>query len=99
MVFPYALCGPPWISRISGYFFDGSKDAGFRIQPWIFFPSKLVYQISSGSGSDSCDWRSSLKVVSFLVAADWPDDRTSRSPTIVGVERTIAKRAAEASAV
>ena len=26
-----------------------SKSGGFRIQPWIFLPSKLVYQISSGS--------------------------------------------------
>ena len=25
--------GPPWISRISGYFFDASNDGGFTIQP------------------------------------------------------------------
>ena len=34
---------------MSGYFFVASKAGGFRIQPWIFLPSKLVYQISSGS--------------------------------------------------
>ena len=36
---------------MSGYFFEASKDGGFWIQPWIFFPSKLVYQNSSGSVS------------------------------------------------
>ena len=34
---------------MSGYFFDASNAGGLRIQPWIFLPSKLVYQISSGS--------------------------------------------------
>ena len=39
--------GPPWISRISGYFFDGSKDGGFTIQPITFVLPVDVYVISS----------------------------------------------------
>jgi hypothetical protein len=51
---------------MSGYFFDASKPGGFRIQPWIFLPSKLEYQISSGSFMVRPLNSSSLKVVSFL---------------------------------
>src|SRR5262245_28889906 len=32
---------------IIGYFFFGSKPGGFTIQPWIFMPSAVGYQISS----------------------------------------------------
>src|SRR5258706_11208721 len=35
--------------RMSGYFLFASKSGGFWIHAWIFLPSKLVYQISSGS--------------------------------------------------
>ena len=35
---------------MSGYLRDASNDGGFRIHPWIFLPSKLVYQNSSGCG-------------------------------------------------
>ena len=40
--------------------------AASRIQPWIFVPSKLVYQISSGSVIVSWPKSASLNVVSFF---------------------------------
>src|SRR5690349_21980800 len=43
----YIECGPPWISRINGYFFFASKLGGLTTQPWILKPSTDVYQISS----------------------------------------------------
>lgn len=35
------------MSRMSGYFFDGSKSGGFTIHPCTFMPSFDVNQISS----------------------------------------------------
>ena len=98
-VLPYAECGPPWISRIIGYFFDASKPGGLRIQPWIFLPSKLVYQISSGSFIVSWLNRSSLNVVSFLDAALPELSIACRSPTTVALDRTNASFWPLASAV
>jgi len=68
---PYAACGPPWISRMNGYLLAGSKSGGFRIQALIFFPSKLAYQNSYGSGRRSSEKSASLtfvRRVSFFAA-------------------------------
>src|SRR5437868_15167042 len=73
------------MSRISGYFFDGSKSGGFCTHVWIFLPSKLVYQISSGSVSLICENSFSLKFVSCL-GADPLASATYKSPILVGVE-------------
>src|SRR5688500_16151041 len=96
-VLPYAECGPPWIWTINGYFFAASNEGGFWIQAWIFLPSKLVYQNSSGSVSVRLPNSASLKDVSFLGVAT--PSMTNTSPTCVGVEMTIAKRVAPLLAV
>src|SRR6266516_4505396 len=71
--------------RISGYFLPGSKLGRFRTQAWTRFPSKLVYQIDSGSVIFRCENRSSLTCVSCLGS---PPDLSiqKRSPIRVGVE-------------
>ena len=84
---------------MSGYFFVASNAGGLRIQPWIFWPSKLVYHISSGSFIVSWPKSASLNVVSFFGAAVEAVSSTCRSPTAVGVERTKAIFCAAASAV
>ena len=83
---PYAECGPPWISRISGYFFDGSKSGGLRIQPWIFLPSKLLYQISSGSLCWMSLKSSSLTCVIWRGFGDARVMTIAMSPMLVCVE-------------
>src|SRR5574341_414183 len=71
--------------RMSGYFFDGSKSGGFCTQVSIRRPSKLVYQISSGSVRFSFEKRSSLMCVScFGVAPGFSSQ--NKSPIRVGVE-------------
>src|SRR5438128_10682946 len=75
--------------RISGYFLCGSKPGGFCTQVWMRLPSKLLYQISSGSVRFSFENSSSLMLVNCL--GDEPDvarSRTKRSLTRVGVEIT-----------
>src|SRR5688500_2552281 len=84
---------------MNGYFRDGSNDGGLTIQPWILRPSKLGYQISSGSGSESWPNNSSLNVVSFFVPAPAAVSTTCRSPTTVGDDRTSASFCPVASAV
>ena len=83
---------------MSGYVRPAVKSGGFWIQPWIFWPSKLVYQNSSGSVIVSCAVSASLNPVSFFES---PVDAvtTSRSPITVAVERTTARCAAWLSAV
>src|SRR5437762_10060800 len=43
----YIENGPPWISRINGYFFEASNDGGLTTQPWTFVFPVDVYQTSS----------------------------------------------------
>src|SRR4051794_31898258 len=35
---PHAPCGPPWIRKTTGYFFDASKSGGLISQYWIGVP-------------------------------------------------------------
>src|SRR5215831_13584766 len=75
--------------RISGYFLCGSKPGGFCTQVWMCLPSKLLYQISSGSVRFSFENSSALMSVNCL--GDVPDierSRTKRSFTRVGVDST-----------
>src|SRR5215467_14276828 len=60
------LCGPPWISSISGYFLLGSKPGGFTIQPWILRLSFDVYQNSSVCASCLPSSTSSFTAVTCL---------------------------------
>ena len=43
----YMANGPPWISRMSGYFFAASKSGGFTTQPCTFALPLEVKSISS----------------------------------------------------
>src|SRR5687767_15994425 len=82
---PHAACGPPWMFRSSGYFFDGSKSGGRCTHACTRFPSKLVYQISSGGVMRSCAKSASLNDVrrrGFALFAS----NIQRSPTTVGEE-------------
>src|SRR6185312_13418481 len=72
--------------RISGYFFDESKSGGFWIHAWIFLPSKLVYQISSGEVRLSWEKSLSLMWVIWRGGPVEPWFSTNKSPMFVGVE-------------
>src|SRR3954468_9176650 len=74
--------------RMSGYFLLGSKSGGFCTQVSIFLPSKLVYQISSGSLSFSCDINLSFTCVSCFVLP--LASATKMSVIVVGVDITNA---------
>ncbi len=78
------------MSRMSGYFFDGSKPGGFTIQPWIFSPSFDVYQISSVCASSLPASTSSFTAVSCVNVDAVPVFGTANVTTsfgLVGVER------------
>src|SRR6476646_7916926 len=77
--------------RTSGYFFAASKSGGFWIHAWIFLPSKLVYQISSGSVRLS--WENSLSLIWVIWrgGAVEPWFSTNKSPMFVGVEISTTK--------
>src|SRR5688500_4991935 len=84
-MYPHAECGPPWMLRIIGYFFDGSKSGGRCAHACTRFPSKLVYQISSGGVRRSCAKSVSLKDVRRRGFEVLPSN-IQRSPMTVGVE-------------
>src|SRR6266550_9618687 len=65
----YIANGPPWISRMSGYFFDASKDGGFTIHPWTLVLPDEVYQISSIFASCLPASTSPLTSVSVAICA------------------------------
>ena len=96
-MYPYAAWGPPWMSRINGYFFAEEKSGGFWIHAWIFFPSKLVYQISSGSVRFKLENSFSLTFVSRRCSA--PFSTRNKSPTLVGVDILTTTREPSCDAV
>src|SRR5687767_13937764 len=82
---PHAECGPPWMFRMSGYFFEGSKSGGRCAHVCTRLPSKLVYQISSGGVRRSCAKSASLNDVNRRGCALCASS-IQRSPITVGVE-------------
>ncbi len=72
--------------RISGYFFDGSKSAGFCTHAWIFLPSKLGYQISSAGVSFSSENSFLLKSVNCAPSLPVAASTANSSPSIVVVD-------------
>src|SRR5207247_11416142 len=83
--------GPPWISRIRGYFRFGSKWGGLTIHPWIFLRSSDdSYPISSTSPRVLCPRRSWLTAV-MILTGDPSADPTLTSQGTLGREEVIAK--------
>ncbi len=75
---------------MSGYFFDGSKPAGFTTQPCTFSPSFDVYQISSVCASALPASTSSFTAVSWVNVEAVPVFGTTNDTTsfgLVGVDR------------
>src|SRR4026209_2221987 len=73
--------GPPWISRISGYFREGSKEGGLTTQPCTLAPPLEVYQSSSTSPSRVPLNRSALTSVS---CSSWAGRLSSKRTISVG---------------
>src|SRR5262249_19589527 len=55
-----APCGPPWIMKTAGYFFEGSKPGGTTTQAWSFDPSAAVVNRSETAPSAESRKNSSL---------------------------------------
>src|SRR4051794_1744888 len=70
---------------INGYFLLGSKSGGFCTHVCTFLPSKLVYQISSGSVRFNLANNSSLMCVNCRGVPELASSQ-NRSPMRVGVE-------------
>ena len=60
----HMLCGPPWISTNSGYFFAGSKPGGSATMLWIRRRAREVNQNSCTGCQSIAAARSTLNVVS-----------------------------------
>ena len=81
------LHGPPWIQSTMGYFFDGSKFAGFISQPWIFRPSVEGYQISSASASETPSSTSAFTSTSVFTSAGRFSAKVTSTPGCLADER------------
>src|ERR1035437_10762947 len=91
--------GPPWISRMNGYFRDGSKPGGLMIHPWMCRPSfDELYEISSTWPSDRPESRSVLSDVSVRAVAPAAPVVTATcegTVGVLGVKATMPSRATE----
>src|SRR5215510_4075768 len=76
----YMLQGPPWIQSTIGYFFDGSKLAGFMSQPCALRPSGAVNHSGSAPASVTPESTSALTSTSTRMSAGLDIEKATSCP-------------------